>query len=205
MKMNMLENVKRYGKYLPLLGIVWMTSCSDDDAPEEENLVEVFTDVTLIFTNDADNSTITATATDPDGVGSQPLVVQDEITLTSGATYTLTYDIKNALDPNDVEDIGAEILDEDNEHQFFYGFTNGAFSSPEGDGNIDTASDDINYEDQDENGWNVGLRTSWTAGDPLTGGEFRTNLQHQPDVKPATTGSNDGDTDFDLTFVLNIE
>ncbi|MEM9834269.1 MAG: GTP cyclohydrolase [Bacteroidota bacterium] len=203
--MNMLTNVRKYGKYLPLLGIVWIASCSDDDAPEEENVVEVFTDVTLIFTNTADNSTVTATATDPDGVGSQPLVVQGGITLTSGATYMLTYEIENALDPNDVEDIGAEILEEDNEHQFFYSFTEGAFSSPTGDGNIDTASDPINYEDMDENGWNVGLVTSWTAGDPLTGGEFRTNLQHQPDAKTATSGSDAGDTDFDLTFDLTIE
>ncbi len=178
--------------------------CSDDDAPDEENVVEIFTDVTLVFTGE-DGTTIEALATDPDGVGSQPLVVQDEITLDSGVTYTLTYEIFNALDPADVEDIGAEILEEDNEHQFFYSFTDGAFASPEGNGNIDTASDAINYLDEDENGRNVGLETSWTAGGPLTGGFFRARLQHQPDVKTDASGSNDGDTDFDIEFVLNIE
>ncbi|MEL7005353.1 MAG: GTP cyclohydrolase [Bacteroidota bacterium] len=201
--------MKKFKNYL-ILGLlastVLFTACSDDDeAPEEENVVEVFTDVTLIFTN-ADGGTVRATAQDPDGVGAQELVVQDEITLMAGATYTLTYEIQNALDPNDVEDIGAEILEEDNEHQFFFSFTEGAFSSPMGDGNIDTASEPINYDDEDENGWNVGLVTSWTtSSETLSGGTFRVRLQHQPDVKMATTGSNDGDTDFDLSFVLNIQ
>lgn len=180
------------------------TGCSDDDVPEEENLVEVFTDVTLVFTPAGGGTAIRAAAQDPDGAGSQPLVVQDAITLTSGEIYSLTFEIFNNLETPG-EDIGAEILDEDNEHQFFFGFTDGAFMNPAGDGNIDVASDPINYNDVDENGWNVGLITGWTAGDALTDGTFRVRLQHQPDVKTATTGSTDGDTDFDLSFVLNIQ
>ena len=35
-------------------------------------------------------------------------------------------------------------------------------------------------------------------------GTFTVQLQHQPDVKTATSGANDGDTDFALTFNLNI-
>ena len=205
--MNMLENVKKYGMYVLLAGAVMLSSCSDDDVvPEEENVVEVFTDVKLIFTNEADASdVVTARAKDPDGVGVQELQILDEITLESGVTYTLTYEILNALDPSDPEDIGAEILEEDDEHQFFFSFTNNAFSSPLGDGNIDNAADPINYNDEDDNGNPVGLSTSWTTGDPLTDGSFRVRLQHQPDVKTSTSSVNDGDTDFDLTFVLNIE
>lgn len=179
------------------------TSCKDDEAPEVENVVEVFTDVTLVFTPEGGGTAISALAQDPDGVGSQPLVVQDEITLAAETTYTLTLEIFNNLETPG-EDIGAEILEEDNEHQFFFSFTEGAFSSPTGDGNIDTAADPINYNDQDENGANVGLNTSWTTGVASTG-TFRIRLQHQPDVKTATTGSNDGDTDFDLSFTLNIQ
>ena len=36
-------------------------------------------------------------------------------------------------------------------------------------------------------------------------GTFRVRLQHQPGIKTDATGANDGDTDFDLTFVLNVE
>lgn len=200
-------------KYLRLSAILISTitiiGCSSDDdaAPEEENEVEVFTDVTLIFTNTADASDVVrASAQDPDGTGIQELRVLDAITLATDTEYRLTYEILNALDPDDVEDIGDEILREDNEHQFFFSFPEGAFASPAGNGNIDTASDLINYNDQDENGDPVGLSTSWTTSSTTSaGGSFVVRLQHQPDVKTSTTGSNDGDTDFALTFVLNIQ
>ena len=192
-----------------LFAALVITSCSDDDdeAPEEENEVEVITNFNLIFTNTDDASDIVmARAVDPDGAGIQELEILDEITLSVDTEYTLTLSILNALDPADVEDIGDEILEEDNEHQFFFGFTDGIFSSPTGDGNIDATADAIDYNDEDENGLPVGLSTSWTTVDtPTEGGTFRVRLQHQPDLKSATTGATDGDTDVDLTFDLNIE
>lgn len=192
-----------------LCSIITIVGCSSDDdaAPEEENEVEVFTDVTLIFTNTDDASDVVrASAQDPDGTGIQELQILDAITLAADTEYTLTYEILNALDSTDVENIGEEILEEDNEHQFFFSFTEGVFTNPTGNGNIDTAADPINYNDQDENGNSVGLSTNWTTSSTTSSGEsFTVRLQHQPDVKTATTGSNDGDTDFALTFVLNIQ
>ncbi|MDE0472672.1 MAG: hypothetical protein OXH57_12110 [Ekhidna sp.] len=186
-------------------GLIFTSCNGDDDAPEEEDEVEVITDVTLVFTNNADNTDVVkARAKDPDGMGAQDLQVLDTIKLTSGVTYTLTFEISNALDPDDVEDVGEEIEEEDDEHQLFFAFTDGAFSSPMGDGNIDTTSDPINYEDEDDDENPVGLETTWTAGNPRTNGKFRVKLQHQPDVKTATSTATTGDTDFDLTFVLNI-
>jgi hypothetical protein len=192
-----------------LFSVITIIGCSnnDDDAPEEENEVEVFTDVTLIFTNTADISDVVrASAQDPDGTGIQELQILNAITLAADTEYTLTYEILNALDPADVENIGDEILEEDNEHQFFYSFTEGAFTNPTGNGNIDTAADPINYNDQDENGNPVGLSTTWiTASTTSSVKSFTVRLQHQPDVKTATSGSNDGDTDFALTFALTIQ
>lgn len=193
-----------------LFAVITIVSCSSDDdgvaPPEEEEELEVITNVTLIFTPAGGGTPVTATAVDPDGEGIQELQVAGAITLAVDTEYTLTYNILNALDPNDVEDIGDEILEEDNEHQLFYSFTNDAFANPMGNGNIDTASDPVNYNDQDENGNNVGLSTTWTTPSTTTsGGMFTARLQHQPDIKTATTGANDGDTDFDLTFVLNIQ
>lgn len=203
--MNLLVNVKRYGMLSLLLGAGLLASC-DTEAPGPENNPEVFTDVKLIFTNVADASkVVTARAEDPDGEGVRNLEILDEITLTSGVTYTLTYEILNDLNAANIEDLGKEILEEDHEHQFFFSFTNDAFSNPLGNGNFDKADDPLNYKDKDENGHAVGLKTEWTAGDALSDGEFRVRLQHQPDVKTGTTGVNDGDTDFDLTFVLNIQ
>ena len=199
---------KNYRLMSLLLATLFIASCSDDDdaTPPPGGDLEVITDVTLVFTNTQDpNDVVMASAVDPDGEGVMELAVDGAIDLTEGVTYDLTFDILNALDADDVEDIGEEILEEDDEHQIFFGFTDGAFGSPMGDGNIDTASDPVNYNDEDENGNPVGLVTQWTAGDVSAGGTFRVRLQHQPDLKSATTTSEDGDTDFDLTFALNIQ
>ena len=204
--MNTLDIFKNYRLLAILFAAITIVSCSDDDeVPEEEEEVEVITDVTLVFT-DSNGTEVRASAQDPDGEGVQELVVADAINLSADNQYILTFEILNALDANDVEDIGEEILEEDNEHQIFFSFTTDAFDSPMGNGNIDTASDPINYDDVDENGNPVGLSTSWTTpAAATTDGTFTVRLQHQPDLKSATTGANDGDTDFDLTFVLNIE
>jgi hypothetical protein len=192
-----------------LFSVITIIGCSNDDdvAPEEENEVEIFTDVTLIFTNTADNSDVVrASAQDPDGTGIQELQILDAITLAADTEYTLTYEILNALDPADVENIGDEILEEDNEHQFFFSFTENIFADPTGNGNIDATADPINYNDADENGNPVGLSSAWTTGGTASSeASFTVRLQHQPDVKTDTSGSNDGDTDFELTFALTIQ
>ena len=187
---------------------VTVFGCSDDDADTpDENVPEVITNVTLRFTNDADsNDVITATAVDPDGEGASDLQVQGGITLAADTQYTLTFDILNVLDTDDVEDIGEEIEEEDDEHQFFFGFTTDAFDSPMGDGNIDADGGPINYNDRDENMNPVGVSTTWTTPASMTaGGTFTVRLQHQPGVKTNMTGASDGETDFNLTFTLNIQ
>lgn len=205
--MKTLENLKKYSLMAVVLLAFIVTGCSsDDDAPDEENELEVITNVTLIFTNVNDATDIVeAEAEDPDGLGVEDLEILDDIELSADTEYTLTFEILNALDEDDVEDIGEEILEEDDEHQIFFSFTEDAFSDPAGDGNIDSASDAVNYNDEDENGYPVGLSTSWTTGTALTDGTFTVNLQHQPDLKTATSGADDGDTDFFLTFDLIIE
>jgi hypothetical protein len=193
---------------LALAGLTF-TSCKkdDDDAvPAEENELEVITDIKLIFTNNTDPKDIVeARAKDPDGAGIEDLKILDEITLDTSKNYTLTFEIMNNLD-SPGEDIGEEITEEDDEHQLFFGFSNNAFGDPNGNGNIDNASDDVHYNDKDGNGNALGLSTSWkTSSAQLSEGKFRVILKHQPDVKSSSSSSNDGETDFDLEFVLNIK
>jgi len=193
---------------LSLFSLLIFTACEDDDAtPAEENEEEVITDVKLIFTPTNTLSglaTVEATAQDPDGAGVQELQVLGSIDLATNASYTLTYEIMNN-EESPGEDIGEEISEEADEHQIFYSFTDGAFTSPTGNGNIDNASDPVNYNDSDSNGNPIGLSTAWTTGGALSSGSFTVRLQHQPDLKTSTSTANTGDTDFELTFVLNIQ
>ena len=186
-----------------VLTLFIFTACEEDEAaPEEENEVEVFTDVKLVFTPAGGGAAVEAAAQDPDGAGVQELQVLGAINLAANTSYTLTMVIENCLE-SPCELMNEEIEEEDDEHQFFFAFTNDAFTSPAGNGNIDSASDPINYNDSDGNGNSLGLNTSWTTG-PASTGTFTVQLQHQPDVKTATSGSTDGDTDWALTFNLNI-
>ncbi|MBI1305947.1 MAG: GTP cyclohydrolase [Bacteroidetes bacterium] len=204
--MNKLNSIKKLAIYTMLVGVITISGCKDDEAPAPENEEEVITDVKLIFTNNANaNDVVEAMAQDPDGEGVQELTVLDSINLDTGKTYTLTFEIINNLETPG-GDIGKEILNENDAHQFFFAFTNNAFVNPAGDGNVDKASDPLNYNDYDKNGNPVGLSTTWTTSSvPLSGGFFTLRLQHQPDIKSSTTGANDGDTDLLLQFVLNIK
>lgn len=205
--MKKVNELKRYSLYVLMALVVIFTGCSkDDEAPEPENEEEIITDVKLIFTNNADASdVVTARAKDPDGAGVQELAILDQISLDISKSYTLTLEIENNLE-SPGEDITEEIEEESNDHQFFFSFSTDAFSNPMGSGNIGSASGSINYNDMDGNGNPLGLSTSWTTGsNSLANGTFTIRLQHQPDVKTATSGANDGDTDFELEFVLNIQ
>lgn len=202
------------------VGAFALTSCEKEETetPEEEHDHEVITDVHLVFTNANNaNDVVEFSAQDPDGEGIQELTVLDTIVLNTNKTYILTFEILNSLEDDHAghnhkmasgegEDIGAEILEEATEHQMFFAFTNDAFADPMGDGNIDNASDAINYNDQDSNGNPLGLNTTWTTGaTALSNGNFTVRLQHQPGVKTATSTATDGDTDFEIDFVLSIQ
>lgn len=201
-----MKNIKSIFYLFIVLGLVFVVSCSDDDPTptngEEEE--EEITRVALTFTPDNGEEAVVATWFDEDGEGTGAPVI-DEIELEEGVTYTMTMTLTNTLGTED-EDITAEIEEEDADHMFFFAFTDGYFSSPEGDGNIDNRADAINYNDTDANGLPVGLSTTWTAGEHSeVEGEFRVILKHQPDEKTETSDIAVGGTDFDITFPLHIE
>ncbi len=181
-----------------------MVSCDDDD-PVKEDVPELITKATLVFTPAGGGTAVTASATDPDGEGVQDIEVDGPINLAAGTTYTLTVELINELaDPTDEEyNISEEVEEEADEHMFFYGWTDGLFSDPAGNGNTDNRADDVNYEDQDDNGFPLGLETTWTAG-AAGSGTFRIVLKHQPDLKTAVSDVNTGESDIDVTFTLNV-
>ena len=200
-----------------IASLVMIAGCGDDDDddnddmdPDAENPEEVITDVTLTFTPDGGGAAITATAEDPDGEGPEDLEITQDIELAANTTYTLTIDLLNAEDPDDVESITEEIDEEADEHMFFFAWTGDVFSDPEGNGNADNREDVVSYNDEDSAGLPLGLSTTWTTGDASTG-TLRIALKHQPEapdgtaVKTETSTINDGDSDIDITWDVTIE
>lgn len=188
-----------------ILGL--LSGCKKDD-PEPENIPEMTTKVKLKFTPTS-GSAVEVTATDPDGEGVQDIKIDGPINLVKGTTYTLSLELYNELYKSTEEgyNISEEVEEEADEHQFFFEWTDGVFSNPTGNGNIDNKSDPVNYGSSvDSNGLPLGLTTSWTTSATATTGtkSFRILLKHQPEIKSATSTSADGESDLDLSFTISI-
>jgi hypothetical protein len=181
-------------------------SACDEDAPGKEDTPELITQVKLTFSPVGSGDDVVVTATDPDGIGTQDLTPNGEISLRADRSYTLSIELFNGLlAPTEAGyNVTEEVEEESDEHMFFFSW-NGGFSSPSGNGNIDNRADAVNYLDEDENGLPLGLNTSWiTAIDATEDRTFRIVLKHQPDLKTANSGSTVGETDIDVVFALNI-
>ncbi len=186
---------------------LFVTSCKDDEVPPEENEQETITNVTLTFTPDGGGTAVKATWVDADGNGAGKPVLSD-ITLAANTTYTMDISITNLIDPQNPENTTDEIDKEKNDHMFFFGWTNGLFTSPTGDGNIGKGfrDDPINYGDSvDDKGLPLGLETTWTTGAAATG-TFQVILKHQPDgIKSATSDTTSGESDVDVTWNMTVQ
>ena len=188
--------------YLFTFGLVLLSlfmSCSDDEVPEAENVEEAIDKVTLTFSADgADN--LVFTAIDPDVAGWANVTYQD-IELKSNTEYTLDIKLEYTVEN---ENVTEEIEEEADEHMFFFSFTDGMFTSPSGDGNVDNRDHPINYEDKDSNNFPLGLKTTWETGDAIADKTFNVILKHQPDLKTATSTSTTGSSDIDLTWKISV-
>jgi hypothetical protein len=197
-----MNNLKKLPIYLFAALALGFASCESND-PEEENDGEVITDVTLSFQElNSSGSPIGAItsfkASDPQGieVGSSPTI--QTINLTKGKTYRMTIEVYNSIED---EDITEEILEEADEHQFF--FLGTAFS-----GNIMT----ITYDDP--SGERIGLRNKLVvSSSPGTNNaQMRVVLRHDLDKNfPGASNPNftnfvqaGGETDLDITFPVVI-
>ncbi len=200
------------------------TGCDDDDPPPAENEEEVIDLVRLSFTEAGSTTPIVVAATDDDGEGPNDFV-PEVINLKENTTYTLRIEVRNE---EEGENVTEEIQNEATAHQFFFAWTGQIFTQPTGLGNyaddgglgpfgnvnglVQYTDDELDYQSEpDDDGVAprdnvpVGLETVWETASATTEAEiFRVVLKHQPGVKTATTNSNDGDTDIDIPFTINI-
>lgn len=189
----------------PILIAMLLTGCIEE--PVKEDVPELITKVVLTFTPTDGGFQVTATASDPDGEGIQNLTTDGGINLLPDKSYTLSLLLLNELaDTTSPDyDITDEVKEEGNEHMIFYSWTEGVFAMPSGNGNIDNRSDDMIYEDQDNIGLPIGLKTKWTTNTSSSSGKFRILLKHQPGLKSSSSTSSMGETDLDVTFDIEIQ
>ncbi|MBL4709812.1 MAG: hypothetical protein JKY48_15370 [Flavobacteriales bacterium] len=187
--------MKNITHYIFIL-LACFTGCVDDDdssvgartqiTPNEEELI---TTANLIFKDAAGMVVDTFSFSDLDGDGGNVPII-DTVKLNSNTNYTVSLTFLDESDPNDVEDITAEILAEDDEHLICFEPMN--FTGL----NISRTDSDGTYE--------VGLESSWTVGSPSISSNkiVRVTLKHQPDVKDGTCVVGDTDVEIDFPIVL---
>lgn len=199
-----MNKFNRFFSVLAIAALVVFIGCGDDDEPPLENEKETITDVILTFTSATEM--VTAVASDQDGLVPGSVVIED-IELQPNTVYTLTIGLQNIEGLAEIKDIAEEVAERDDEHMFFFGWTGPIFQSPTGLGNIgaENRDNDMNYQDQDENRQPVGLTTVWETSEAgSVSGEFRVILKHQPGIKSASSTSEDGESDLDLTFNITV-
>lgn len=183
--------------FIAILSFSLLSGCDNED-PQKEDVPEMITKATLTFSSPG-LQPIVVSATDPDGEGVQDISPDGPITLAKSTTYVLSITLINGLaQPSDEGyDVTAEVEEEGDEHQFFFSWTGNAFAGA------------VNYSgaenSKDVNGRPLGLTTTWTTNNSAASGEFNVILKHQPGVKSNTSTVDDGETDLDITFQLNVQ
>lgn len=183
---------------LAMMTAVAITGCKkDDDDPiaptPPTNEEELITTLRLHFhsANDVEHFHFAFSDLDGDG-GNAPVIEAD--TLSVDSVYSVELEV---LDESGtpVEDITAEILAEDEDHQFFF--------------QVSGSNATVTYNDADANGNPVGLSTTWTVG-AASNGNVTVTLRHEPDKGATGVSSGDitnagGETDIEVTFPVVIE
>jgi hypothetical protein len=118
-----------------------------------------------------------------------------EVELDTNSTYHVGIFFYNDSDPDNIEDVTLEVIEEADVHQVFYEMTEiSGFS-------IAAASDDT----KDSNGNPLFLKTSWTTASE-TSGDVMAYLIHEPSSKTGSARADfGGATDVEIEFEVHIE
>lgn len=178
----------------PFILLLTIVSCNDDDTVIE-NEEELITTLQYILVDDETNEELSFLFVDLDGDGGM-LPSASSPALTAFRSYTGRIVLLNESE-TPAEDITEEIMEEDDEHQFFF--------IPDGI-DVDIA---IDYDDMDADGLPVGLNTKVQTGNSSIG-KLRIILRHQPDKGASGVSEGDitnagGETDIEVEFDLVIQ
>ena len=194
--MHTLKN--KYMKTIKNLALVLFvatlfTACSEDD-PEVVNEEELITTLTATLTPSGGGTDIILKRVDLDGDGPNAPVITVSANLTANTDYTGVLKIENETE-SPAEDITIEVLEEDEEHQFFFTPTN----------NVAT----VTYNDMDGNGNPIGVRFI-LATTTAASGNLTITLRHEPIKTASGVNSGDitnagGETDVQAVFPVTVQ
>lgn len=190
-----MKNTKNILWALPLLSILFFTSCEKDD-PKIPNEEELITTLIYTLTPDGGGTPVQFTFQDLDGDGGNDPIITNG-TLMANTTYAGVITLLNETETPPIL-ISDEVEEEAEEHQFFYQFSHvfltGAFE----------------YADADANGNPIGLLTTFETPNSQSDLTLTITLRHEPNK--AAPGVNrgfidqaGGETDIEVTFDVTVQ
>ncbi|MEM1056240.1 MAG: hypothetical protein AAGI52_11990 [Bacteroidota bacterium] len=182
-----------------LLALAFALTLTACDSGAEGNEQELITEVTVTLANTTNASdTITIVASDSDGDGAGITFSPARVTLTPGATYTGSVELRDTING---EDITEEIEEEAEEHLFSYSV------SPSTAGAVTITDTESDYVMGDENGGDflVGLDFQFTvAGGASGNGTLNAILYHFDDEPKTGSAVTSDEIDIDIDFPVEF-
>jgi hypothetical protein len=169
---------------------ILLSGCSDnhDDDHDHDHEEELITTVAYALSNG--NDIVRLTFQDLDGAGGTDGTTTVSGSLIANTIYTGSIQVLNETE-SPAENITIEVLEEGDEHEFFYSSTITGVS--------------IIKNDTDVNGNPIGIETSLTTGNAGLG-TLSIVLKHEP-TKPNSGSSTEagGSTDVEVTFSIQVQ
>jgi hypothetical protein len=191
----MFKNIKLAS--LLIASVVFLASCEKDD-PEHIHDGELITTLEITVTNTADDSKVVyefeAEHEGHEDGGHDHAGEHEAIELDSNATYTFEVRFLNESDPDNIEDITEEIIEEADEHQVFFELDGSSIT-------VTAASDD----EKDSSNNPLHIKTVWET---TTAGEVDViaYLIHEPSSKTGNTRDDfGGSVDAEVEFEAHVE
>ncbi|WP_339701346.1 type 1 periplasmic binding fold superfamily protein [uncultured Marixanthomonas sp.] len=171
--------------------LLFIACSSDDENPEPVNEEEIITTVTVTLTPDDGGTPVTLVTRDLDGDGPNEPVITVSGNLNANTSYNGDIILLNETE-DPAENITEEVVEEAEEHQFFYTIAGGLNASTE-------------YSNYDSDDNPLGTKFILSAGD-ASAGTLTFTLRHEP-KKPndGTLGDAGGETDIEATFNVTVE
>jgi len=191
MFLNKMKTISLRIVWFVVFGMFFLNACTEDEDILPVNDQKTITTFEITFLPKSGGSPTTLKWQDLDGDGGNPPEITGG-TFLADTDYSATMQLLNETTS---ENITLEILEQNNEHQFFFEYGS-LFSN-------------FAYEDKDGNDFPVGLATSWTTAS-VGSGSFKVILRHHPDKSASgvTTGNSanaGGKTDIEVEFPITIE